>query len=139
LTSRTHFDFWTSNMSFTVTPAASQEILAAAARSNADGLALRVAARQIADGSLEYGMGFDEQREDDEAAAFGDLTVLLGSPSKPLLAGTVLDYVETAPGHHDFIFIPPPEPAAAGCASHEPAQARGACVSGGCGSGSCGA
>lgn len=120
---------------FTVTPAASREILAAAARSGADGLALRVAARQIADGSLEYGMGFDEQREDDEAADFGDLTVLLGSPSRPLLDGTVLDYVEVTAGGFDFIFIPPPEPAAASCATPVPAQAqaRGACGSGGCG------
>ena len=37
---------------FTVTPSAAQEILAAGARSNADGLALRVAARRIADGSI---------------------------------------------------------------------------------------
>lgn len=96
-------------MNFTVTPAASQEILAAAERSNAAGMALRVAARQVADGSLEYGMGFDEQREDDEAAEFGGLTVLLGAPSQPLLDGTVLDYVEVAPGRHDFVFIPPRE------------------------------
>ncbi len=96
-------------MNFTVTPAASQEILAAAERSNAAGMALRVAARQVAEGSLEYGMGFDEQREDDEPAEFGGLTVLLGSPSKPLLDGTVLDYVEVAPGCHDFVFIPPRE------------------------------
>jgi iron-sulfur cluster assembly protein len=127
------------SFTFTVTPAASREILAAAARSGADGLALRVAARQIADGSLEYGMGFDEQREDDEAADFGDLTVLLGSPSRPLLDGTVLDYVEVTAGGFDFIFIPPPELAAAGCATPTPAQAqaRGACGSGACGS--CGA
>ena len=121
-------------MSFTVTPAASQEILAAAERSNAAGMALRVAARQVADGSLEYGMGFDEEREDDEPAEFGGLTVLLGSPSKPLLDGTVLDYVEVAPGRHDFIFIPP---AAAAAADDDDAaatpQAQGGCGSGGCG------
>ena len=76
---------------FNVTAAAAQEILAAAARSDAQGMALRVAARQVADGSIEYGMGFDEAREDDEPAQFGALTVLVGSPSKPLLDGTVLD------------------------------------------------
>ena len=124
-------------MTFTVTPAASEEILAAAARSSADGLALRVAARQVADGSLEYGMGFDERREDDEPAEFGGLTVLLGSPSRPLLADTVLDYVEVTPGRFDFVFIPPPEPMAAGFGAQAPTQAQGACGSGGCGS--CGA
>lgn len=112
-------------MTFTVTPAASQEILAAAERSNAAGMALRVAARQVADGSLEYGMGFDEQREDDEPAEFGGLTVLLGSPSKPLLAGTVLDYVEVAPGRHDFVFIPPRETKVAGEEAAEAPSARG--------------
>jgi iron-sulfur cluster assembly protein len=121
---------------FTVTTAAAQELLAAAARSEAAGMALRVAARQVADGSLEYGMGFDEEREDDEPVRFGDLTVLLGSPSKPLLADTVLDYVETAPGHFDFIFVPPQEAVAAGCGSGA-AKAGGGCGSGGCGSGGC--
>lgn len=124
-------------MTFTLTPAASQEILAAAERSDAAGMALRVAARQVADGSLEYGMGFDEQREDDEPAEFGGLTVLLGSPSKPLLDGTVLDYVEVAPGRHDFVFIPPRETKVAGEDAAEVPSARGACGSGGCGG--CGA
>ena len=119
-------------MTFTVTPTASQEILAAAERSSAAGMALRVAARQVADGSLEYGMGFDEQREDDEPAEFGGLTVLLGSPSKPLLDGTVLDYVEVAPGRHDFIFIPPAAAAAADDVAAT-SQAQGGCGSGGCG------
>lgn len=118
---------------FSVTPAAAHEILAAAARSDAVGMALRIAARQIADGSIEYGMGFDEQREDDEPAQFAGLTVVLGSPSRPLLEHTVLDYVEVEPGRRDFIFIPPDEPVVGGCASAAP-KARGGCSSGGCGS-----
>jgi len=124
-------------MAFTVTTAASREILAAAERSDAAGLALRVAARQIADGSLEYGMGFDEQREDDVPAEFGGLTVLLGSPSRPLLADTVLDYVELAPGRFDFVFVPTAGPVAPGSSADAAFQSRGACGSGGCGS--CGA
>ena len=117
-------------MTFTITPAASAEVLAAAERSSAVGMALRVAARQVADGSLDYGMGFDEQREDDETAEFDGLTVLLGSPSKPLLDGTVLDYVEVAPGRHDFVFIPPGEPAGAGAEPLDAATSPGTCGSG---------
>ena len=113
---------------FNVTSSAAQEILSAAARSDAAGLALRIAARQIADGSVEYGMGFDEQREDDESARFGDLTVLLGSVSAPLLAETVLDYVEIEPGRFDFIFA----------SKAELAQAAVPNKAGGCGTGSCG-
>lgn len=107
-----------------ITPVAADEILAAAARSDAAGMALRVAARQVSDGSIEYGMGFDEEREDDAPAQFGELRVLVGSPSLPLLDGTVLDYVEVAPGRFDFVFLLAPGPAGAGCGS-------GSC--GGCG------
>jgi iron-sulfur cluster assembly protein len=124
-----------------LTPAAAQEILAAAARSDAAGLALRVAARQIADGSIEYGMGFDAPRDDDEPAEFGGLKVVVGSPSRPLLEDTVLDFVEIEPGRHDFIFIPPPEPGSAGCATAAPKASsgcgnggNGGCATGGCGS-----
>ena len=119
---------------FSLTPAAAQEILAAAQRSNAAGMALRVAARQVADGSIEYGMGFDDERDDDLPVEFGGLKVLVGSPSRPLLEGTVLDFVELEPGRHDFVFIPLDEPvaAASGCASAAPKA--GACGSGGCGS-----
>ncbi|MFZ2649089.1 MAG: hypothetical protein WA210_03185 [Burkholderiaceae bacterium] len=120
-----------------LTPAAAQEILAAAARSDAAGMALRIAARQIADGSIEYGMGFDEQRDDDEGAEFGGLKVLVASPSLPLLEDTVLDYVEIEPGRHDFIFIPPPEPVSAGCATAAP-KASGGCGNGACATGGCG-
>lgn len=119
---------------FHVTSSAAQEILAAAARSDAAGLALRVAAQQTADGSIECGMGFDEPRDDDVPATFDSLTVLVDSPSRALLAGTVLDYVEIEPGRFDFIFIPPAEPASTGCGSSAPAKARGGCGGGTCGS-----
>lgn len=117
---------------FTVTPAAAEEILAAATRSDAAGMALRVAARQVDDGSIEYGMGFDEVRDDDEPVDFAGLTVLVGAPSRPLLAATVLDYVEVAPGEHDFVFLEPAEPVA-GCDSG--AAATGGGCAGGCGGG----
>jgi len=122
---------------FNVTSSAAHEILAAAARSNAAGMALRIAARQVADGSIEYGMRFDEPREDDEPAAFDGLTVVVGSPSRPLLEGTVLDYVEVGPGQFDFVFIPARAPAGGGCGTGA-AQAQGGCGGGGCGSGACG-
>lgn len=125
---------------FNVTPTAAQELLAAAARSDAAGMALRIAARQTADGSIEYGMGFDDERDDDEPAVFEGLTVLLGSPSRPLLQDTVLDFVELEPGQFGFVFIPPGQAqgGGGGCGSGAP-KAKGGCGSGGCGSGSCGA
>jgi Fe-S cluster assembly iron-binding protein IscA len=110
-------------MSFHVTGAAAQEILAAAGRSGAAGMALRVAARRTPEG-IAYDMGFDEAVPDDEVAVFDGLTVLVAAASRPLLAQTVLDYVELDAGERDFIFVSPQQ---GGCAT----QAR-QCGSGGC-------
>ena len=101
-------------MPFQVTSSAAQELVAAAARSDAAGMALRVAARPTSEG-LSYGMGFDKAARDDQVLVFGELTVLLGAASQPLLAATVLDYVEIDPGRTDFIFIDQPQRAAAAC------------------------
>ena len=122
---------------FTLTPSAASELLAAAVRSQAAGMALRVAARQIADGSLEYGLGFDEQREDDAVVEVGGLTVLVGSPSQQLLDDTVLDFVEIGPSQFDFVFAAASNAASTGCGS-APASKSSGCGSGSCGSGSCG-
>lgn len=115
---------------FQVTPAAAQQIRTAAAQSEAAGMALRVAAHQVADGSIEYGMGFDTAHDGDEPLEFDGLTVVVAPPCQPLLEATVLDWVEIEPGAFAFIFIPPtefaPEPPAA--------AAAGGCGSGGCGS-----
>jgi iron-sulfur cluster assembly protein len=116
---------------FNITPAASAELLAAAVRSDAQGMALRVAARALADGSIEYGMGFDDERENDESAEYNGLTVLLGAKSRPYLASTVLDYVEVEPGRFDFVFVQTEE--ARGAEDVGGAPGGGGCGSGGCG------
>lgn len=109
---------------FSLTEAACSEILAAAERSQTGDLALRVAARRRSDGSVEYGMGFDEARAEDEATEVAGLRVVVGAPSRALLADTLLDYVEIEPGRFDFIFAP--------AAAAEPAAPAAACGSGGC-------
>jgi iron-sulfur cluster assembly protein len=108
---------------FSVTSTASQEILAAAARSDAADMALRVAARQGPDGSIEYGMGFDEPREGDLPLQVYGVNVLIAPPSQPLLDDIVLDFVELEPGQFNFIFAPESEVA------EKPAKA---CGNGGC-------
>lgn len=104
---------------FSMTRNATEQILAAAERSNAAGMALRIAARQGADGSIDYGMGFDDQREQDAPLQFGELTVLIAPPSQPLLQDTVLDFVEIEPGEFNFVFAEAepaaPEAPAPGC------------------------
>lgn len=104
-------------MVFSMTTAAAHEIQAAARRSDAEGLALRVAARARDDGSVEFGMGFDEPREHDETLDCHGLQVLVGAPSRALLAGVQLDFVEVEAGRHDFVFAPAPPAPAPGCGS----------------------
>lgn len=101
-------------MGFRVTEAAAQEILAAAGRSGAEGLALRVAARPTG-GGLAYAMGFDAPAPQDEVAVVAGLSVLVEPGCRALLAATVLDFVQLDTGERDFIFQAPPAEAAGGC------------------------
>lgn len=113
----------------TVTEAAVEQIRTAALQGRAVGMALRVAARLADDGSIEYGMGFDDTHEDDLPIELDGLTVVVAATSRPLLQGTTLDWVELEPGERRFIFVPP--------ASAGPADAAEAAAPGGCGSGGC--
>ena len=117
---------------FQVTPAAAQQIRVAAAQAEAGAMALRVAAHQIADGSIEYGMGFDTPHDGDEPFEFDGLTVVVAPPCQPLLEATVLDWVELEPGAFAFIFIPP------AAFSPDPAPVASSATAGSCGSGGCG-
>jgi iron-sulfur cluster assembly protein len=116
---------------FDITSAAIAELRAAAMRSQAEGMALRIAARELADGTVEYGMGFDDEREHDESADFQGLTVLLGARSRPYLAGKLLDYAEVAPGRLDFVFMAQND-ATQGARGPDDTNRGGACGGGGC-------
>ena len=117
---------------FSLTTAAAQQIQQAASASGAADLALRIAAKVDPDGSLQYGMGFDEPKDEDMRLDLSGVAVVIGSESQELLFDTVLDFVELNPGEFNFIFS---EGNASGCAT-EPA-ASGGCGSTGCGSGGC--
>jgi iron-sulfur cluster assembly protein len=98
-----------------ITPAAAEQIRAALAGSPEQGMALRVAARRGDDGEIEYGMGLDERRDqDEEVLTDAGITLLVSPPSLEALAGTVIDFVEIEPGERRFIFYRadrmPPEP-----------------------------
>jgi iron-sulfur cluster assembly protein len=96
-------------------------------------LALRVAAKLDPDGSLQYGMGFDEPKDEDMRLDLSGVAVVIGGESQELLFDTVLDFVELNPGEFNFIFS---EGSATACAS-EPAASGGCGNSTGCGSGGC--
>jgi iron-sulfur cluster assembly protein len=104
-----------------VTPDAARQVAAAARAADADGLALRLAARREADGSLDYAMGFDNARKGDIALTSAGVALVVAAEHRELLAGMTLDYVELEPGDFRFIFINPndagpavPPPAANG-------------------------
>lgn len=113
---------------FTLTSAAARQIQQAASASDAQEMALRVAARVDADGSLQYGMGFDDAKDEDMKLDLDGVAVVIGGESQDLLDDTVLDFVELEPGEFNFIFIDARQ------ARNTVAPAAG----GGCSSGSCG-
>lgn len=102
---------------FTLTPQAAAQIRASAARSGAAEAALRVAARREPDGSIAYGMGFDEPREGDMPLEVEGVQVLIAPPSQALLQATRLDFVELEPGSFDFVFMDGDGDEPAGCGS----------------------
>jgi iron-sulfur cluster assembly protein len=121
---------------FKITEAAAEQIRRAAESQPQPGedevIGLRIAAKVDENGELAYGMGFDEERENDAKVESAGITVLIAPHSQDLLAGAMLDFVELNPGEFQFVFFNPNEPApmATGCGS---GSSRGGC--GGCGSG----
>lgn len=113
----------------TLTENAIEQVKSAAEQSQAKGLALRLAAKKKPDGSMEYGMGFDEAKDDDLLFKFDGVEVVFGGEYGPLLNGTTIDFVELEPGKWNFIFMNPND------ANYQPPGSdQGGCGSGGCSS-----
>jgi iron-sulfur cluster assembly protein len=112
-----------------LTPSAAEQILRAASAQQATTASLRIAAK-VEEGELVYGMGFDDERENDAVVEAAGVTLLIAPPSQEFLVGATLDFVEFRPGEFQFIFINPnePPPAAGGCASRS--SGCGSCGSG---------
>ena len=117
---------------FTLTSAAARQIQQTASASDAQDMALRVAARLDADGSMQYGMGFDDAKDEDMKLDLDGVAVVIANESQDLLADTVLDYVELNPGEFNFIFVDGSQSEAAPVPS-----SGGGCSSGGCSGGGC--
>jgi iron-sulfur cluster assembly protein len=94
-----------------ITKAAVEQIKKSSAQSQASGMPLRVAAKQNSDGTIEYGLGFDEKTPDDTSFVVDDVEVIVSDLSSDLLSGATLDFVEIEPGAHQFIFKNPNDPA----------------------------
>jgi len=92
---------------FKVTATAAGQIVQSAQQGGTEGLALRLAASQAADGTIDYRMGFDEVGEDDIRQRCEGVEVVMAPEFVPLLDEATLDFVELEPGQHHFIFINP--------------------------------
>ena len=120
---------------FSLTTNAAARIRQSAVEGGMEALALRVAARREADGSITYGMGFDEAHEGERPALLSEgVTVLIATASQPLLQDTELDFVELEPGQYGFVFVPQAVQAAQTTARR---SGCGSCGGGSCGTSSC--
>ncbi len=122
-----------------LTKNAAAQIAQAAQQSGSGSLGLRIAARVNDAGMLEFGMGFDDERNNDTIVESYGVTVLVHPSSAQYLQGVTIDYAESAPGESHFVFMMPNQGDAEGggsCGSGE--GSGGGCGSGGCGSGGCG-
>lgn len=94
----------------TLTPRAVEQIRKSAHEGGMDGLALRLAVKEAPDGSFEYGMGFDEAKEEDTVVETSGVEIVMSPQYGPQLQGTTIDFVEYEPGDFRFIFMNPNDP-----------------------------
>ncbi len=118
---------------FTLSPAAATRILDSAEQSGAAGMAVRIAAKIDEDGQVVFGLGFDEEREQDLSLQCEGVTVLIAPPSQEILAGMMLDFVEVEPDNWQFVFFQSAAPG--GCSTGGNSGCGGCGSQGGCSSG----
>jgi len=96
-----------------ITPAAAQRIRQSAAETGLETPVLRVAAQVADDGSVDFGMGFDQARPGDTTVEVDGIFVVVAERSRELVDGTRIDFVEMEPGDFRFIFAAPGDGATA--------------------------
>ena len=91
--------------------AAFEQIRHSAESGGMQSIPLRVAVKQLEDGSFHYAMGFDEQKlPGDTFFNFDGVDIVVAENSKDLADGMTIDYVELEPGKMEFIFLNPNDP-----------------------------
>jgi iron-sulfur cluster assembly protein len=92
---------------FTVTPQAANEVRRSIQQGDHMGLALRIAASRMPDGTITYRMGFDQIGEHDTHLTSEGIDLVIAKQDLALLSGAVMDFVEIEPGQLRFIFLNP--------------------------------
>lgn len=92
----------------TVTPSAASQIQFSADESGIQNAVLRVAVKQMADGSLHYAIGFDDAISDTDLRFENEgVQLVVSENSKSLAENMTIDYVELENGEMNFIFLNP--------------------------------
>jgi iron-sulfur cluster assembly protein len=94
----------------TVSKRAAKQIRTSMQQSDSEGMSLRLAARRMDDGSLDYAMGFDETDHNDSHSRSNGIDIIVAPTSTELLINAALDYVEMEDGERRFIFSNPNDP-----------------------------
>ncbi len=94
----------------TISSRAADQIRFSARQSNCESLPLRIAAKVAVDESIEYGLGFDEEKEGDLKYTIQGINIVIAPASAEFLHGAHLDFVELEPGNSNFIFQNPNDP-----------------------------
>jgi len=90
---------------------AAKQILISAEQNNMPSVPLRIAIKELDDGSFHYAMGFDEQRlPGDVFVNIDKINMVVSEKSKDLAEGMTIDYVELEPGKLEFVFLNPNDP-----------------------------
>jgi iron-sulfur cluster assembly protein len=92
---------------FKLTPQAADQIQQAAKQGGTEGMALRFAAQQKADGTFDYLMGFDEVKDDDIQFESHGVSIVMEPEHMALLDETTMDFVELDDGEKQFVFFNP--------------------------------
>ncbi len=95
----------------TITAAAAKQIQESARQSGLERSSLRIAAKRMPNGGIDYGMGFeDHEKDSDLVFKTQGVTLVVEPGSVELLKNAVLDFVEMEPGDRRFIFMNPNDP-----------------------------
>jgi iron-sulfur cluster assembly protein len=93
-----------------ISESAAKQILLQARDNDSTNLGLRIAAKRMKDGGIDYAMGFDEPHDADASYIRHGVTLLISPTSADLLDKAMLDYVEMESGEREFVFHNPLDP-----------------------------
>jgi iron-sulfur cluster assembly protein len=94
----------------TISNSAAEQIKLSSEKTDSVDLKLRIAAKVAVDESIEYGLGFDTQKEDDILVQASGVEVIIAPDCTEHLNGAHLDFVEIEANNFNFIVQNPNDP-----------------------------